>query len=78
MNSPKTAILAALLLTAQLSFAQGGPSRTEIEQRVASITAQRRTYERFWNWVAALPASDRGTRETSQFRAPWSSPRYVS
>jgi len=68
MNSSKKAILAALLLTAQLSFAQSAPSRTEIEQRVASIPAERRTYERFWNWVAALPASERGTRETSQFQ----------
>jgi len=64
----KSAILAALILTARFSFAQSGPSRTEIEQRVASIPEERRTYERFWSFVSALPANERGTKETEQFR----------
>ena len=64
----KRAILAALILSARLSFAQSSLSRTEIEQRVASLPAERRTYERFWSFVSALPANERGDKETEQFR----------
>lgn len=68
MNSRKAARLAALLFTASLSFSQSAPSRSEIEQRIASLPADRRTYERFWSWTAALPVSARGTSETDQYR----------
>jgi len=68
MNSSKIAILAALLLAALPCFSQSGPSRTEIEKRVVSLPAERRTYERFWSWAAALPASERGTSETNQYK----------
>jgi len=67
-NSLKAAMLAALISSASLSFAQSAPSRSEIEKRIASLPAERKTYQRFWSWTAALPASARGTSETNQYK----------
>jgi len=64
----KKALVTALILATQIAFGQDGPSRPEIEKRVAELPAERRTYERFWNWTSAQPATERGKHETEQFR----------
>src|SRR5271154_4343263 len=64
----KMILLAAFLVTARLSFAQTAPSRSEIERRVATLPEERRTYERFWSWVSAQPANERGTGEGDQYQ----------
>lgn len=64
----KKALVTALILATQIAVGQNGPSRPEIEKRVAELPAERRTYERFWSWTSAQPANERGTHETEQFR----------
>jgi len=63
-----TAILTILVLPPPLALAQTGPSRPEIEQRLASVPEDRRAYARFWNWVAALPLGERGATENAPFQ----------
>jgi len=64
----KMALAAMWIVAAQFASGQSGPSRPEIEKRVAELPPERRTYERFWNWTSAQPATERGTHETEQFR----------
>ena len=64
----KKALATAFILAMQIALGQNGPSRPEIEKRVAELPAERRTYERFWSWTSAQPANERGTHETEQFR----------
>lgn len=64
----KTLLFLTLLVIARLSSAQTAPSRAEIDRRVATFPEDRRTYERFWSWVAAQPVNERGNGEHAQFQ----------
>jgi SAM-dependent methyltransferase len=64
----KIILLATLLWTAPLSFAQAPPSRPEIEKFLSTIPEERRTYERFWSWVSSLPERERSTGEDAQYK----------
>lgn len=68
MRSLLKAILLCSLIAVLSAAAQTLPSRSDIEQRVGAAPEERRTYERFWNWTAALPAGERGTSENEQYR----------
>jgi SAM-dependent methyltransferase len=60
MTHTKAITLAALLAVTHLAFGQDS-SRSQNEQRIASLPEDQRVFQRFRFWVSGLPESERGS-----------------